>query len=431
MDKGKEKTEEAWVNSFIERTQSIGSRPSQIDPCTICRVPRSIRQGDPDAYEPQIVSIGPYHRANQSLLAMEEYKWQHLNALLSRDHDHSLRDYINEIQQLVDWARCCYSENIKFSNEEFVEMMVLDGCFIIELFLNIDGKRAVDEMGPIYSTKWMVALIGQDMLLLENQLPFFILQHLFDLLNRSNSSSLVDLALNFFAYVLPRNQEIRPSKVVHHDHLLHLFHSHVIPTPRVGPTTTFDHGSPSLTRSIPSITEIQQAGIRLKKKAGNFLDVTYQKGEIQIPTLSIYDSITKTLFRNMIAFEQCHPKSGSYFTSYAIFMYCILETTKDVTVLKQNRIIEHWLGDDQEVVHLFKRMCQGLTVDFNDNYLLGMINHVSEFCNSKWNAWWATLKRVYFGNPWSVFQVEVTIFTLVFTMVQAFLAIMTYYRPRA
>ncbi|XP_058076944.1 UPF0481 protein At3g47200-like [Magnolia sinica] len=432
-DEIEEVEHDAWVDSMMKRAQSIGSRPSQTDPCTIYRLPSNIRQGDVNAYEPHIISIGPYHRGKQSLQAMEERKWHYLHALLTRNPDHSLAHYIKEIQPLEDRARSCYSEKINLRSHRFVEMMVLDGCFIIELFLNIDGKRAV-EVGPTYRNERMVPLISHDMLLLENQLPFFILQRLFELVNRSSSYSLVDLALNFFDHNLPRNEAIQPSKVVHH--LLHLFHSHIIPAPfersqEVGPTTAFDRRLILPPRSIPSMAEILQAGILFKKKkAGSFLDITFSDLVIKIPALSIYDSTTNTLFRNMIAFEQCYPKSGTYFTSYAIFMHCMLQTTKDVMVFKQCRIIEHWLGSDEEVVHLFNQICKGLTVDFKDNYLLGLINHVAEVCERNWHTWQARMMRDYFRSPWSILQIEATTLALVFTLVQASLALFAYYRPR-
>lgn len=50
---------------------------------TICRVPERLRMGESDAYEPQIISLGPYHQGKQRLEAMQEYKWHHLKAILS------------------------------------------------------------------------------------------------------------------------------------------------------------------------------------------------------------------------------------------------------------------------------------------------------------------------------------------------------------
>ncbi|KAL5996419.1 hypothetical protein ACLOJK_026497 [Asimina triloba] len=454
MDKGKEKKGEAsdpfnaWVAFMTERAQGIACRPSQTQPCTIYRVPQNIRLSDADAYEPRIISFGPYHRDEPRLQAMQKHKWEHLHAAFARDPHGSLGDYINEVRALEEQARSCYSEDISLESYEFVEMMVLDGCFIIELFVNVAANKTF-EGGPIYSTKWMVPLIAQDMLRMENQIPFFVLERLFQLFNRTSPRMpLVGLALNFFDHIVPTNKSTQSPKAAHH--LLHLLHAHLLPTPpdrnKPGKTrfqvscassnwaaSVFHRAKSSVPpRTIPSITEIRRAGIKFKKKraAESFLDVTFEKGVIQMPTLTIYDSTTNTIFRNMIAFEQCCPRSGTYFTSYATFMYCILETTKDATTLKQSRIVEHWLGSDEEVVRLFKGMCKGMAIDFDDNYLSGLIKHVAEVCETDWHTWRATLMRDYFSSPWSILQLEAAVLTFVFTLVQTTLAVLEYYHPR-
>lgn len=464
MEKGKEKVAEesninnlvmednddALMDSLAKRLQAAAIKRSHRDPPTIYRVPQTIRESDNDAYEPKIISIGPYHRGNERLHAMEEHKLNYLHTILSRsagDKEQSLGNFIKEIRALEDRARCCYSEKIDLSSDEFVEMMLIDGCFIVELFHNLQRKEAVEE-DPVYSTNWMLPLLSQDMLLLENQIPFFILERLFDLVYGSNSYNfLVELALTFFDHLLPRNEEIAPTKPVYH--LLHLFHAHLLPAPShekllplgrldLRPAfsnralVAFEHKPPLLPKSIPSAQEIRRAGIKLrrKKNAKSFLDIKLNKDQdIEIPTISIYES-TNCLFRNLIALEQCYPKCGTHFTSYAVFMYCILETTRDVVIVKQGRIMEHWLGNDEEVVLLFSRMCKGIALDFESNYLSGMFKKVASICESAWHTWRAALIRDYFSSPWSILQTEATVLALVFTLVQTFLAVVAYYRPR-
>ena len=112
-------------------------------------------------------------------------------------------------------------------------MMVLDGCFIVEL-LGIYGKiykvhncmnsssiyclsfyfyfqkkkkinntlfcrggRDVKE--PIFKTRWMLPTIARDLLTLENQLPLFVLQRIFELTTfKGKVTPLNKLALRFF-----------------------------------------------------------------------------------------------------------------------------------------------------------------------------------------------------------------------------------------
>lgn len=443
-----EDEDDAFMDSLVKRLQAAAIKQPRRHPHIIYRVPQSIRESDNDAYEPKVISIGPYHRGKERLQAMEECKLNYLHTILSgsTNKGKSLGEFIKEIRAMEDQARCCYSEKINLSSDEFVEMMLLDSCFIVQLFLNLQRKEAVEE-DLVYSTNWMLPLISLDMLLLENQIPFFVLQRVFDLVYESNSGFLVELALTFFDHLLPRNEEIAQTKPVHH--LLHLFHAHLLPSPSIEKLLplgridlrpafsnrsllAFEHKPPLLPKSIPSAQEIRRAGIkfRRKKNANSFLDMKMSKDKIiEIPTISIYES-TNCLFRNLIALEQCYPKCGIHFTSYAVFMSCILEMTKDVMILKQNRIMEHWLENDEEVVLLFSRMCKGIALDFESNYLSGVFKKVASICESDWNTWRATLIRDYFSSPWSILQVEATVLALVFTLVQTFLAVLAYYRPR-
>jgi len=42
--------------------------------------------------------------------------------------------YTNAMRELEEKARACYEGPISLSRNEFTEMLVLDGCFVLELF---------------------------------------------------------------------------------------------------------------------------------------------------------------------------------------------------------------------------------------------------------------------------------------------------------
>ncbi|KAF8407088.1 hypothetical protein HHK36_006213 [Tetracentron sinense] len=46
----------------------------------------------------------------------------------------NLKSYINATKNLEEHSRQCYAETIILSSDEFVEMMLLDACFLVELF---------------------------------------------------------------------------------------------------------------------------------------------------------------------------------------------------------------------------------------------------------------------------------------------------------
>ncbi|XP_058077627.1 UPF0481 protein At3g47200-like [Magnolia sinica] len=424
----------AWLNSMNERLTASNPNPSPKDSTTIFRVPLHIRQADSGkTYDPQIISIGPFHLSNQQLQSMEEHKWRYLQNLLSRSPDSSLEDCLLEMKAMEAQARSCYSESSDIGSNEFVEMMVIDGCFIIELFHKQKEAIGVD---PIHRTAWMLPLIAQDMLLLENQLPFFILQRLFELTVESTHSSLIDLAFDFYSHLFRKDDGLHHSNRSIH-HLLHLFQSHLLPSP---PEELHHNGyfrlpstpavAPPPPRLIPTATELQLAGVRFKKndKVSSFLDVKFSKGVMEIPLLSIYGS-TDQLLRNFIAFEQCLPITGSHITSYAILMNFLIDTSADVDLLNQNKIIEHSLGSNDEVARLFNQMLNGFAIDIETCYLSGLFEEVRAYSEHVWHAWRASMVRNYFSSPWAIISLIAGIFAFILTISMSFFGIYSYLHP--
>ncbi|XP_077217787.1 UPF0481 protein At3g47200-like [Tasmannia lanceolata] len=456
--------DEAWVTSMKHKLAATSSVPASKEQSSIYRVPKHIYETDKKAYEPKIISLGPYHHGKQCLQDMEDHKLRYLNAILSRNVDLSLENYLATIKKMETRARSCYSESTNhLESNEFVQMMVVDGCFIVELFLNheeavmarekgefVPGRNKEAQEDPIYDTNWLLPLVAHDMLLLENQLPFFVLQSLFELVHKSNIPSfLFRLTFNFFDPLLPRNSGIHPpsDKVLH---LLHLFYWHFSPSAdnildysviqcfTYNPTLALDSGllassnkiQPEPPTLIPSVTELKEAGVKFKPKKmmGSFLDVNFSKGVMEIPHISIYDS-TNSLFRNFIAFEQCFPTSRAHFTDYTILMDCLINTPKDVSILKQNKIIHHMLGSDEEVALLFNQLAKGVAVNYEDRYLSKMFKDVNKYCETNWHYWRANLVHSYFSNPWTMMSLAAAIVILILTFIQTFFSIFSYARP--
>lgn len=102
---------------------------------SIFRVPEHIRKVDKKAYNPRVVSIGPFHRNRPELRAMEPQKLRLYKRLMKQIGDEKQEVGLQTaIKKLEGRARSCYSEEFNdISSEEFVQMMVLDGCFIVKL----------------------------------------------------------------------------------------------------------------------------------------------------------------------------------------------------------------------------------------------------------------------------------------------------------
>ncbi|CAN6251025.1 unnamed protein product [Urochloa humidicola] len=112
---------------------------------SIFRVAAHVRDANSnkELYEPRLVSIGPYYRGRPALRAMEQHKWRYLHELLAQHPNASLSDFVRAIRGVEHRARRCYSERTDISGSGagdhgsggFGEMLLLDGCFILQFFI--------------------------------------------------------------------------------------------------------------------------------------------------------------------------------------------------------------------------------------------------------------------------------------------------------
>ncbi|KAK6145865.1 hypothetical protein DH2020_019734 [Rehmannia glutinosa] len=102
---------------------------------SIYRVNDLLRNENEHSYDPRIISIGPYHRGKQHLNKMEREKKRYLKLLLASSNESSVDRYVKKIKGFEDRARKCYSEPIALGQDEFVQMLLLDGVFIVQFLL--------------------------------------------------------------------------------------------------------------------------------------------------------------------------------------------------------------------------------------------------------------------------------------------------------
>lgn len=186
--------------SITAKFAHLSSSPSE---CCIFKVNNQLRRINDKAYEPEIVAVGPYHRGKDNLRAMEEHKLRYLQFRL-RQKNQTLETYVTAMRPLEGKARACYAESISLTADELVEMMILDGFFIIELFRKFEMLYLREKNDPIFRMDWMVNSLQRDLMLFENQLPFFVLCELFDMIEVPNQHKrFIYLALRFFRDLLP------------------------------------------------------------------------------------------------------------------------------------------------------------------------------------------------------------------------------------
>ncbi|XP_058214472.1 uncharacterized protein LOC131325965 [Rhododendron vialii] len=171
---------------LVDGTRKTDSFPS----ACIYRVPKDLRKVNKSAYIPRLVAIGPLHRNDKHLQnAMQHVKTSYTNRLLSRQmiipagmevleseekKNAVLRECLAEMKKLIDHVKECYLREVKVDEA----MLVVDGCFILELLYR---SSVGQESDLTFGNSLIRYTIETDLLTLENQIPFFVLEKLFSL----------------------------------------------------------------------------------------------------------------------------------------------------------------------------------------------------------------------------------------------------------
>ncbi|KAM5580983.1 UPF0481 protein [Rosa sericea] len=452
-------TVEQLITTF--NTEVLNAKSPLPATCCIFKVPEVLQRQKVEAYKPDIVSIGPFHRGAEKLQLMENVKKWYLKCLLSSMKTITLDSLIKSIKEQEEEARACYEPCFHVDQNDFIKMLILDGCFLIELFRKqaLFGDRRDDD-DPIFNVPWMLEYLYHDLLLLENQLPWFVLEFFYNLIESGNPNSLSKLVMNFFknsvaapnmfSYLSPKSG----IKILHildmiRNSLVEGVEGHMITEPfvegewhMIGYSPVGEEASledsmylphPFKTNThcqrIPSATALSEAGVKFEMVKGGpgCLNITFENGVFTIPHLTI-DERTGPLFRNLMAFEQCYQ---SYFnkliTSYVLLMDNLIDTSKDVDLLCEKDIVATLLTAD-DASKFFNELYHDDSTLYRP-YYLKLCREVQEYYKVPWNRWREKLRRDYFGTPWATISIFAAFLVTVLTFFGTIYTILQYHHP--
>ncbi|MCD7447795.1 hypothetical protein HAX54_035272, partial [Datura stramonium] len=208
---------------FDERFQDLDN--TCIKSTTIFKVNVGLRKSNPDAYTPMLISIGPYHKKNLELDSMEKYKLLYLRRFLQRKEGLDVKSCISALEKKKDEALKCYDANLDRNIVgKFAEMLLIDGCFVVEFIRECHQVEKKDD--KIINLQWMMDQVCRDMVLLENQLPFFVLTMLYDMTKHRKEASFLYMVRKTLLDTFPKAKHMPQSEIDNLnaeqvDHLVH------------------------------------------------------------------------------------------------------------------------------------------------------------------------------------------------------------------
>ncbi|KAL6139995.1 hypothetical protein ACLB2K_058296 [Fragaria x ananassa] len=374
--------------------------------CCIYRVPKRLRRASENAYTPQVVSIGPLHHGNEGLKPMEELKNRYLKVFLRRTKV-TLEAYVGQIKNKEVDLRSCYAETIDLHSDDFVRIVLVDAAFVIEVLLRFCFPECQEENDRIFRKPFMLQDVWPDMRMLENQLPFFILDDLFEphKATLSKGISLIVLSHHFFKTLMHIDvadqtlRTIKPLEIVHFvDFVRKLY-----PLP---PWDSQKRRSKEIPVS-PTMTQLSRAGVKFRKGSeANMFDVKFEHGYLEMPKLTISDQ-TEVTITNLIAFEQsqCNDKE-KYINDYFVFLNGLVKTPQDVDLLVSHGILDNKLGDSKKGCALIKNLVDGV-VDYSKDYFyfIKLCDDLNEYYTMGRHQWKEYLVTHFLYSPWATKEI--------------------------
>lgn len=180
---------------------------------------------------------------------------------------------------------------------------------------------------------------------------------------------------------------------------------------------------------MPSAVELYEAGIDFKAiEIKTLPDINFERGVLTIPKYTV-DYFSEKVLLNLMAFERLHEGTGDSISAYVIFMDNIIDTAKDVALLRDKGILVNGLGSDEEIADLFNnRLSKGAAMSMSST-LNDVHENVNAHYRKRWNRWRANLKHTYFNNPWAFISFIAASILLVATLLQTSYSVVAYHCP--
>ncbi|XP_030966706.1 UPF0481 protein At3g47200-like isoform X6 [Quercus lobata] len=360
--------------SYAEETIidiSLFREPNWDPDCCIYKVPKRLRNVKNAAYTPKLILIGPVHHNREEpedMKIMETLKKRYFMKFFSRTKKIQ-EDFEKIVEEKKDKIRHCYAEEIPLpEGKNFVDMILLDSIFIIELFLRSDAKE--EENDYILSKPWLKDGVRQDLILLENQRYFFRPpnQKPGDPIEHRHSATKLEMAGLIFQ--TQKGPEKKRS-------LLNVQIQKCNKLSKIFPCFNCSW----LWRCIPCLKKIPY----LKR----------MQTHLVVPHF-VVDNKTEDLFRNLMALEQCHYPKEAYICNYILLLDFLINNKDDVELLVEEGIIVHSLGSNEAVAEMVNKLGHEI-VEVN-SYYHDVAEDLNSYYRNLWNQNMASLKTVYFRD---------------------------------
>ncbi|XP_028802463.1 UPF0481 protein At3g47200-like [Neltuma alba] len=238
--------------------------------------------------------------------------------------------------------------------------------------------------GAKLSQQPLGGILPLDLVLFENQLPFCVLEELFNIVfppnRRDDGINFPKLASWFFSITFDLERPKHDLDNVSVKHFTDLLRFLLLQGAPPEEMELVFYATDVLSYSAK---ELQEFGVKLKaSKSKSPLDIKFSGLVLELPKILVTDLVTEAFFFYMIAFEQIHCRQTSYISSYALVLSRLINTKEDVDVLVDNKIVHSFITNT-EVAPSFRIMVKnvGLAVLLPEH--VDIFKSLNKFCENE------------------------------------------------
>ncbi|XP_058215785.1 putative UPF0481 protein At3g02645 [Rhododendron vialii] len=235
-------SERRWVNQ-ISKIIDDEVKVDIIDiPVSIFRVPTTMSAFKPEAYTPQLIGLGPYHRFRPELYEMERYKVAAATRVRKEFRSLEFKQLVDMLSEVESSVRACYHKFLDIDGDTLAWIMAIDGLFLLDFLHSYVNKK--DRLTSCTTTALLADASGKslarseilsDIVMLENQIPIFVLSKILTIQTSRPDvrNNLLPSILTGFCQALSplKLREDLPliSRISDHSHLLDLLYHLIVP----------------------------------------------------------------------------------------------------------------------------------------------------------------------------------------------------------
>ncbi|KAM3690923.1 hypothetical protein ACB094_09G156700 [Castanea mollissima] len=408
-------------------------------------------------YEPRTVSLGPIHNGGKKYKLGETYKLM-LTDVFVKGRRQMINDLYKKIGEKIEELKECFEKEVieGYKDEDLIWLLLVDGCAILQYI----DCAADDNFEGLKIKPDSIAFTQQDLFLLENQLPYRLLNWLMTWSGSANDDKLrksIDayikklvtvppsddqseisswkwlssLSWRFCQYAEKEKEESPHSKAKLHEdpiHLLDLLRTHLLDNHQRRNNPEKSKVKVQTWQSYRNVQELRAAGIyveRTKKINSCLRDIDFTTlgclGYLWLPPITVDDS-TRPIFLNLIAYEMCLDFQNDFaITSYISFLDSLIDEPNDVKMLRKAGILYNFLGSDEEVARVFNEI--GTDLVPNSEIYRDVRVQIQKHYKNQLMTWFAQVYHDYFSSPWTFIAFFGALLALALTVIQTWYAV--------